>query len=31
MNTVPINDYDHLKIDNEKLLIENEMLKDDYK
>ena len=28
MNTVPINDYDHLKIDNEKLLVENEMLKD---
>ncbi|CAD8153626.1 unnamed protein product [Paramecium octaurelia] len=31
MNSVPLDDYDRMKQDNEKLLVENEMLKDDYK
>ncbi|CAD8071855.1 unnamed protein product [Paramecium sonneborni] len=31
MNSVPLNDYDSIKEENEKLLVENEMLKDDYK
>ncbi|CAD8168073.1 unnamed protein product [Paramecium pentaurelia] len=31
MNTVPLNDYERLKQENDKILIENEMLKEDYK
>ncbi|CAD8147599.1 unnamed protein product [Paramecium octaurelia] len=30
-NPVPFNDYERMKEQNEKLLVENEMLKDDYK
>lgn len=31
MNTVPLNDYERLKQENDKIVIENEMLKEDYK
>ncbi|CAD8069070.1 unnamed protein product [Paramecium sonneborni] len=31
LNTVPLNDYERLKQENDKILVENEMLKEDYK